>query len=47
MGPAEMKKIAAWIDQVVAAPGDEALGQRVAAEITELCKGFPAPGILL
>jgi hypothetical protein len=32
---------------VVAAPGDEALGQRVAAEITELCKGFPAPGILL
>jgi hypothetical protein len=47
MGPAEMKKIAAWIDEVVAAPGDEALGQRIAAEITEFCKDFPAPGILL
>jgi glycine hydroxymethyltransferase len=47
MGPSEMEKIAAWIDQVVAAPGDEDRIQRIAAEVTELCKGFPAPGILV
>jgi glycine hydroxymethyltransferase len=47
MGHAEMHKIAAWIDEVVAAPGDETRGARIAAEVAELCKGFPAPGILL
>jgi glycine hydroxymethyltransferase len=41
----EMKRLAAWMDAVVAAPGDEALHARIAGEIKELCKGFPAPGI--
>jgi glycine hydroxymethyltransferase len=41
----EMKRIAAWIDQVVAAPEDEAVATRVAAEIRAMCREFPAPGI--
>ena len=47
MGTGEMARIAGWIDEVVSAPDDEALGQRVAGEIKELCQGFPPPGILL
>ncbi|MBE7485004.1 MAG: serine hydroxymethyltransferase [Polyangiaceae bacterium] len=45
MGKDEMLKLAAWMDQVVAAPDDEKLLERVAAEVKELCKGFPPPGI--
>jgi glycine hydroxymethyltransferase len=45
MGTAEMKKLAAWMHEVVAAPSDEERISRVAAEVKELCKGFPAPGI--
>jgi glycine hydroxymethyltransferase len=45
MGPDEMKKLAAWMNQVVAAPDDQALLTRVAGEVKELCDGFPAPGI--
>jgi glycine hydroxymethyltransferase len=41
----EMKKLAAFIDQVVAAPGDESLLKRVAGEVQELCRSFPAPGL--
>jgi glycine hydroxymethyltransferase len=41
----EMKRLAAWMDQVVAAPGDEALIGRIAAEVKEMCRGFPAPGL--
>jgi glycine hydroxymethyltransferase len=41
----EMAKTAAWIDEVVKAPEDDKTIARVAAEIRELCKGFPAPGI--
>jgi glycine hydroxymethyltransferase len=41
----EMKKIAAWMDAVVAAPGDDALAARTKQEIAELCRAFPAPGI--
>jgi len=41
----EMKRLAAFIDQVVAAPGDEALIARVAGEVKEMCRGFPAPGL--
>jgi glycine hydroxymethyltransferase len=41
----EMARIAAWMDQVISAPEDEALARRVAAEIRELCRGFPAPGL--
>jgi glycine hydroxymethyltransferase len=45
MGEAEMRQIAAWMDLVVSAPEDEALAARVAGEVRELCRGFPAPGI--
>jgi glycine hydroxymethyltransferase len=45
MTEAEMGQIAAWMAAVVAAPDDEALAARVAGEVRELCRGFPAPGI--
>jgi len=44
MGPAEMKQIAVWMDRVMANPSDENAAQ-VAAEVRELTKRFPAPGI--
>jgi glycine hydroxymethyltransferase len=45
----EMRQIARWMDEVVraAAAGDEAVVDRVAGEVSDLTKGFPAPGILL
>jgi glycine hydroxymethyltransferase len=45
MGPSEMQKLAAWMDQVVSAPDDEAGIARVAGEVRELCASFPPPGI--
>ena len=45
MGAAEMTRLAGWIDEVVKAPADDALVARIAREVEELCKGFPAPGI--
>jgi glycine hydroxymethyltransferase len=47
MGAEEMGRIAGWMDEVVSAPEDEALAQRIAGEIRELCRAFPAPGILV
>ncbi len=47
MGAEEMGRIAGWIDQIVSAPEDESLAAAVAAEIADLCRGFPAPGILV
>ena len=44
-GPAEMSRIAEWIDQVLARPDDQALQARVAAQAKALCAGFPAPGL--
>jgi glycine hydroxymethyltransferase len=41
----EMKRLAGWIDQVVSAPADEVLIARIAGEVKEMCRGFPAPGI--
>jgi len=41
----EMKRLASWIDAVVSAPGDEALIARIAGEVKETCRGFPAPGL--
>jgi glycine hydroxymethyltransferase len=48
MGPSEMVKIAEWMDRVAKAVGsaDEAtVTTKVAAEVREMCAGFPAPGI--
>jgi glycine hydroxymethyltransferase len=49
MGEGEMRQIGAWIDEVVtaAAADDTATLDRVAGEVTDLCKGFPAPGLLV
>jgi len=46
MGTAEMERLAAWMDEVAQHPTDEARIARIAGEVAELCKGFPAPGIL-
>jgi len=40
-----MKRLAAWMDEVVSAPEDEKLLTRVAGEVEEMCGSFPAPGI--
>jgi glycine hydroxymethyltransferase len=45
MGPAEMVRIAEWIDRVTQATGDEARLAQIAAEVRDLCAKFPAPGI--
>ncbi|HEY6039187.1 MAG TPA: serine hydroxymethyltransferase [Kofleriaceae bacterium] len=47
MKDAEMKQIAAWMAQVVAAPSDAALHGKIAGEVRELCAKFPAPGLLI
>jgi glycine hydroxymethyltransferase len=45
MGPAEMETIAGWIDAVISAPRDTETHERIAAEVRDLCAGFPAPGL--
>ncbi len=47
MREAEMRRIATWMDEVVAAPDDEAVVNRVNQEVRELCQAFPAPGVIL
>ena len=47
MKESEMTAIAKWMDAIIAAPEDEALAGRVAGEVRDLCKTFPAPGIRL
>jgi len=44
-GPAEMQRIADWMDEVARAHEDEALLARVAGEVKALCADFPAPGL--
>jgi glycine hydroxymethyltransferase len=41
----EMKRIAAWIDEVVSHVDDEALQARIREEVREFCRGFPCPGV--
>ncbi len=47
MGAAEMKMVAAWIDDVSKNPTDEPKLTRIAGEVKEVCAKFPAPGLLL
>ncbi|AUX25398.1 serine hydroxymethyltransferase [Sorangium cellulosum] len=47
MGVAEMERLAGWMDEVAQHMNDEARLARIAAEVEELCRGFPAPGIRL
>jgi glycine hydroxymethyltransferase len=45
MGPDEVKRFAGFMNRVVAAPDDNQVVDRVAAEVKELCSSFPPPGI--
>jgi len=47
MGEAEMKQIGAWIDAAVSNVNDEPALDRILHQVSELCRGFPAPGLLL
>ncbi|MDP7069907.1 MAG: serine hydroxymethyltransferase [Phycisphaerales bacterium] len=43
LGVDDMKRIAAWLDRVMASKGDEAVAREVRAEIHELCDAHPLP----
>ena len=45
MGKDEMLRLADWMNQVVSAPSDEKVVERVRDEVKELCASFPPPGI--
>ena len=45
MREAEMKRVGKWILEVLRAPADEAVIQRVRGEIGEFTKSYPVPGI--
>jgi glycine hydroxymethyltransferase len=47
MGEDQMRQIAVWMDQIIAQVDDEAAIGRIGEEVRSMCKGFPAPGILL
>jgi glycine hydroxymethyltransferase len=44
LGRQEMQNIGGWILQVLKAPDDETVAQRVRGEVLQLCKQFPVPG---
>ena len=44
-GPAEMEKIADWMDRAVKAVDDEATLAKINAEVSALCAKFPVPGL--
>jgi glycine hydroxymethyltransferase len=41
MGTGEMKRIGAWIGDILRQPDDESLASRVREEVRALCKEFP------
>jgi len=45
MGADQMKKLGAWMDEVVQHNGDDRVIERVAGEVKEMCAAFPPPGI--
>lgn len=45
MGEGEMRLIAKWIDDAIAQRKDDAALSRIAGEVREMCRKFPAPGI--
>ncbi len=47
MKEAEMRRVAVWMDQVIAHIDDEVTIARVGAEVREFCRAFPAPGITI
>lgn len=47
MGDGEMRQIAIWMDQAISHVDDASVLRRVAGEVAEMCRKFPAPGISL
>ena len=47
MQEAQMDTIAGWMDEVISAPEDEGQLARIAGEVKEFCKDFPAPGLAI
>jgi glycine hydroxymethyltransferase len=45
MGKEEMKKIAAWIVEIISHIDDKKVHARIKEEVAELCTRFPVPGI--
>lgn len=45
MRESDMSAVAAWIDRVLDAAGDEGMLDTIRAEVAEFCRAFPAPGI--
>jgi glycine hydroxymethyltransferase len=45
MSEAEMKHIARWMDEVISHVSDENRLKKIGAEVAEMCRSFPAPGI--
>ncbi len=45
MKEAEMRRIGKWMNEVVAHVNDETLLKRIAGEVAEFCRSFPAPGL--
>ncbi|RMH26283.1 MAG: serine hydroxymethyltransferase, partial [Planctomycetota bacterium] len=43
-GPAEMRRVAGWIDRVLGSSGDAAECAAVRREVADLCAAFPLPG---
>jgi glycine hydroxymethyltransferase len=47
MGDPEMRQIGKWIDDAISHVNDEGALKRIAGEVTEMCRKFPAPGIAM
>jgi len=47
MGEEQMRQVAGWIDQVIRQVNDDAAIARIGEEVRSMCRGFPAPGIVL
>ena len=45
MGPDEMRRIGGWIVEAIRHREDEAVHERIRAEVRELVAGFPVPGL--
>jgi glycine hydroxymethyltransferase len=46
MGETEMRLIGKWMDDAIAQRKDDAALARIAGEVSEMCRKFPAPGIV-
>ena len=47
MRESEMARIAEWMDRAVTHHDDDAVLAKIAGEVSELCRDFPAPGLEL